>query len=366
MFADSYNTSVLDYQDPILPITTSESEKPNIYYIILDAYARNDILEEYYDFNNQELLSYLADKDFFIAENSQSNYALTVPSLTSSLNMQYLDYVGDRLGKSSDNPFPLIQIIKNNRLIEYLADQGYKIVAFETGYNATEIRSADNYLSVDIYTLTPFQIEIINLTPLRIWLDEFLYGNHRRIILYTYNQLPNVVQTSEPTFVFAHIPSPHSPFVFGPNGEEDYPDMEFSLVGPHGLIEFSGQDEYIRRYRNQVIYINKLLKSTIDQILAQDGRNSIIVVQGDHGPASTLDWGSLDNTHIRERMSILNVYYFPDQNYSNLNPDITPVNTFRVILDQYLGTKLGKIEDRSYFSLGSLYNFVEVEVDPNP
>ena len=61
------------------------------------------------------------------------------------------------------------------------------------------------------------------------------------------------------------------------------------------------------------------------------------------------------------QMSILNAYYFPDQDYSKLNENITPVNTFRVILDQYFGTDIGLVEDRNYFSLmGKPYDFVDV------
>ncbi len=66
-------------------------------------------------------------------------------------------------------------------------------------------------------------------------------------------------------------------------------------------------------------------------------------------------------SNLEERMSILNAYYFPDQDYSKFYPDISPVNTFRVILDQYFGTDLGLLEDRSYFSLMETpYDFIDV------
>ncbi|MFC1923718.1 hypothetical protein ACFLY4_10575 [Chloroflexota bacterium] len=365
MVNDSINASVLDNQDPIQQTNPSEGEKPNIYYIILDGYGRNDIFNKYYEFDNKELLTYLMDNGFYIADESHSNYAHTALSLSSSLNMQYLDYVADQLGRTSNNPFPVIQLIQNSRLEKYLSDQDYTTVGFETGYGSTELKSADKYFSPG-KTLTTFQSELINLTPLRIWLHDFLYDTHRRRILYTFNHLPTAIQSSQPTFVFAHITSPHTPFVFGPNGEKDHPDMEYSIRGPNAFTELAGQDEYIRRYRNQVIYLNILLRAAIDQILSQNGGNAVIVIQADHGPGSMLDWGSVENTNIEERMSILNAYYFPDQDYSNLYPGITPVNSFRVILDQYLGTDLGKLEDRSFFSLmATWYDLIEVEFKPN-
>ena len=121
------------------------------------------------------------------------------------------------------------------------------------------------------------------------------------------------------------------------------------------------QDEYKQRYKDQVIYLNKLIQDTINEILAQPGPSPLIIIQGDHGPGSELNWESIEDSKVDERLSILNAYYFPDQDYSNLYADISPVNTFRVILDQYLGTDLGLLEDRSYFSLMSKpYDFIDV------
>jgi hypothetical protein len=37
-----------------------------------------------------------------------------------------------------------------------------------------------------------------------------------------------------------------------------------------------------------------------------------------------VDWNSPANTNFRERMSILNAYYFPDGDYAALYPGITP------------------------------------------
>ena len=48
-------------------------------------------------------------------------------------------------------------------------------------------------------------------------------------------------------------------------------------------------------------------------------------------------------------MEILNAYYFPDGRES-LYPSITPVNTFRMIFNAYLGTSLEILPDESYYS----------------
>ena len=52
----------------------------------------------------------------------------------------------------------------------------------------------------------------------------------------------------------------------------------------------------------------------------------------------------------RETLPILNAYFLPNGGEKYLYPDITPVNSFRLILDLYFGTDLGLLEDRSYLT----------------
>jgi len=70
---------------------------------------------------------------------------------------------------------------------------------------------------------------------------------------------------------------------------------------------------------------------------------------------------SLEETDVRERMPILNAYYFSDGDYSDLYEDISPVNTFRLILNQYLGTELALLPDKHYFTiLNQPYKFIDI------
>ena len=64
---------------------------PDIYYIILDRYARHDVMLNTYGFDNSEFLSDLTTRGFAIAQCSLSNYNHTDLSLASSLNFEYVD-----------------------------------------------------------------------------------------------------------------------------------------------------------------------------------------------------------------------------------------------------------------------------------
>jgi len=93
----------------------------------------------------------------------------------------------------------------------------------------------------------------------------------------------------------------------------------------------------------------------------RNNNSAVIILQSDHGPGSELDWESKVNTNLAERFSILNAYYFQDGDYSSLDKSITPVNSFRILLDKYFETEYYKVKDRSYFSTYSQpYKFIDV------
>ena len=69
----------------------TQSQPPDIYYIILDAYSRDDVLQDFYQYDNGPFISELEALGFYVARCSRSNYASTRLSLPSSLNMDYID-----------------------------------------------------------------------------------------------------------------------------------------------------------------------------------------------------------------------------------------------------------------------------------
>jgi len=152
--------------------------------------------------------------------------------------------------------------------------------------------------------------------------------------------------------------APHPPFVFQSDGNPALHDVPFSTRdgGPFA----DGGKKYVHGYREQVRFLNTRVIEAIDRILQNSAKPPIIVLQGDHGPGSC--WvPDLDESDPRERVSILNAYYFPDRRYDRLYPEITPVNTFRLILSQYFGSGDALLEDRSYLSNWSHpYRLVDV------
>ncbi|MDA8219173.1 MAG: hypothetical protein M0Z94_16330, partial [Dehalococcoidales bacterium] len=208
--------------------TKKPATLPDIYYIILDGYARADVLAEMYGYDNSAFLDRLEQKGFFIAKNSRSNYPQTHLSLASSLNGVYLDSLADVAGSDSGNRNYLKEMIKDNWVSTFLKSEGYTYVTYSSGYLDDELGAAELYKAP---ALSPnqFQNSLINFTPIA-YLADLQYGWHRDRLLYNFEHLPDATKIDGPVFVVAHILAPHHPFVFGSSGEEIPHDRLFTFA----------------------------------------------------------------------------------------------------------------------------------------
>ena len=309
----------------------------DIYYIILDGYASDATLKNFYGYNNKEFTDYLLSKGFVIASGSHSNYMQTHLSLSSSLNMKYLDVLS---GKASKNPdIPNIMIHKAG-VVSYLKKKGYKFINYSSGWGATRhIPYSD--IEYDYGVTNELYCAFIRSTVLRFIEDKLIYDDQRNRILLTLKGLSNIPSTSGPKFIFAHIVCPHPPFFFGQHGE-------------HLTVLYDNSWTEKQKYKNQLIFINHQVEAMISQILKKPGLFPIIIIQSDHGPASTIknekNWENPNNQMINERTSIINAYYLPSIDNNAIYNTITPVNTFRVIFNIYFNAQYKLLPDMIYFS----------------
>ncbi len=340
-----------------------ERKPPDIYYIILDGYARSDVMKSLFDYDNSGFLERLERKGFYLARRSTANYCQTPLCLSSSLNSSYLDEMVKGLGTDQTE---LAQFIGKNDVVASLRPLGYRFVAFATGFDPTEHPEADIYLSPHVL-VSNFERMLIDMTPIqRIlpsprWEDQFTLARQR--ILYLLDHLPDVARNPAPTFTFAHLLCPHLPFVFGEHGEDvGRRNLVYTLAnGDRNHGRFRAPDDFRSSYRAQAAFITRKIEETIDRLLAESPEPPIIILQSDHGSELYLDFNDVNHTDLHERMSILNAYYFPGRRYEGLYERITPVNSFRVVLNTFFGAKLDLLPDRSFFSTwDDPYKFIDV------
>ncbi len=347
----------------VFPIAPSSRPLPDIYYIILDGYARSDVLRELFDFDNEPFLDRLEQKGFYVARQSTSNYCQTPLSLSSSLNLEYLDDLIKGLGTSQTD---LHELIDRNNLAATLRQLGYQFTTFATGFDPTDVSDSDRYLSPYLH-LTEFQRLLIDRSVLWAFLPETdsrdLFTQARERILFLLDQLPRIAADPHPTFTLAHVVCPHPPFVFGPDGEDiSHRDDRYYLGDGNKFNGMAIKPEiYVNGYRGQVNFINRRIEEVIDQILAGSKEPPIVILQSDHGSGLRLNMQSKEKTDLHERMSILNAYYFPDRDYRELYQQISPVNSMRVMLNTFFGARLKLLPDKSYYSTWSEpYEFMDV------
>lgn len=340
----SIETSIIEpLENPLnyqIPNKTELTYLPNIYYIILDEYTSSEILKKIYDFDNDDFLSKLEERGFLIPEESYTNYATSTLSISSNLNM---DYVDENIIPTFDNKN---ELYNNNQIMRILQSLDYEIVTMSLEFGYPEI--SHYHLCPPALFVNQFHNTLLDISIWQPFAKFFVTAGEpqRDRVNCKFNELANMHNSVDsPYFVFAHIMSPHPPYLFESNGEPHNP--EFLSIGADS---WSDKPAYV----NQLQYVNKKTIETIDKILSNN-QKSIIVVQGDHGTPTLLGggglrWTNVNNDSITERMSIFNAYYLPDFDSDNIVEGITPVNSFRIILNNYFNGNYEILDNVIYFS----------------
>ncbi|MFC1971767.1 hypothetical protein ACFLV0_07620, partial [Chloroflexota bacterium] len=304
---------------------------PDIYLIILDEYAHPDTMKEWYDYDNSKFIKSLEDKGFFVAYNSKTSTGLTQRSIASLLNMGYVDETEDS---------GLFRKNADNKVVNFLKAKGYFYVCYGTHYVfGGEKVDADLYYDfwnriggrTPQYEFVRFLCNSTMVRPFRNHFNEIMGETfYRSITINTLAHLEKkIVGVPGPKFVFAYILPPHEPFVFGPNGERiasvnwsNYKDKQF--------------------YLGQYMFVSDAIQRVVDAILQNSVNAPIIIIQSDHGLRS-----GHPGIEVREDEwhKILNAYYLPSGDKELLYDSISPVNSFRLIFNHYLGADYDLLED---------------------
>ena len=359
----SLTTEELMAHLPPLNLDDATAERPDIYYIILDSYGRDGGLGQ---FDNSEFLQELDRRGFYVASKSTSNYTSTIRAISSLLNMAYLEDLGERTPATDQD---LVDATRRNALVSILRSFGYTYVHLASGFELTDqAPDADIFVTFApagviasdrgiepgtahyAYTASGdslpggrFLHELILTTALRpIASQRFAPGDDEPYgwwaaprTLQMFNFLSAPLNVTGPKFVFAHIVKPHPPATFDRHGNRvDGVAESYAFGDDH---DPSVPNAYI----GQLIYINALVLSMIDDILRNADHEPIIVIASDHGSGGYADpapgfWNAT-----------LAAFHLPNGGNDGMYPSISSVNHFRYILDFYFNLGLGLLEDRT-------------------
>ena len=349
--------------------------KRDIYYIVLDRYARADQLKKVYGYDNEPFLRALEKRGFYVARKAYSNYQRTGHSLASSLNLGFLDHLSTNGGDNSFDWVPLYHMLADFRLNRFLQNEGYSFRFLGNWWEPTRNNAyADENFNAGAWSVAN-----------RVIFDESWFGRAARDFKITsfdrrYRQCNRAKQkfallqsgekngdeSGKPRFTFAHMLVPHPPFVIKADG---------SCMS----VKTAKNRTRAQNYIGQIKYANGQLLKTIDALQKRSGPKPIIILQADEGPwpkpfardeieklgrdvSGGVDWRTVTPDQLREKMGILNAVYMPGLGPEVMPENSTPVNNFRTVLREYFGAPIARLEDRSFIfeSNRRIYKFHDV------
>ena len=311
-------------------IPGASAEKPNVYHIILDEYTDNEILTKKFGYNNEKFLEFLNNNGFYMHDKLFSTFGGTVKELNVILNMEY----PKKIRWMSED----YESLNNNKVMSIFSNQNYSIIETNSMMRWKNFSDVDTKLCYDTnFINSEFLDQVLGKSIIRYFLEKYQQDTRRDTVRCTFDVLNEItLKTDGPKYVFSHVYVPHPPFLFGPNGENVIPDRrEIS-----GLQSWENPQGYV----NQLIYATNEITVVIKNIVKNDP-NAIIIVQGDTGTLTGADISKKTMKEIYQAHSILYAVRIPDVEDSDY---MIPVNTYRIIFNNYFNMNYDYLEYHSY------------------
>jgi hypothetical protein len=350
---------------PLLPATAREAQR-DVLYVIPDRLGRPDVLHDDYGWDATPFVQALEERGFAIASESAANYPKTAHSLAAAWNLQYLDDLVDVVPADAASDLRLLNPLLDEHHLGTIAQElGYEYIHLGSWWAPTARASiaAVNLMRPGLSQFGKVHLDRTVLPSLANLVPFYDYEDYRRYarghVEYGLRQLADLAEpsTDRPRFVVAHLTIPHDPYVF---------DLDGSWV-PEALERSRSEAD---AYRRHVAFTERALLEVFDLWLDRPpSEQPIIVLQPDEGPhparlladPNTFRWVDATSEEQRQKLAILTAIHAPGTAL-RLSPSLTPVNTWRLLFDEYHGTEFGLLADRSfvYTSEVDLYEFTEV------
>ncbi len=314
--------------------------KPPVFYFIFDSYPSDTALSKYLKFNNNEFSSFLKENNFFVTGNAQSLYDTTYYSLCSTLNLDSLAFYTDPKLEEYKKKLLALRQTEETTLLNAFENAGYifrnfsvfdlqnqsSILDFNLPFQLGNVITSTTFFNRIYRTLEPATLlarKKIDIT----FLKEPRSNLIKRDIAKLDKALSKTLQSSSQnnsSFNYFHFMIPHFPSVYNSNG------IENNLKDLYTSTDF---ERSVYFYTEYLKYGNKKIKEIINSIFEKFGQNVIIIIQGDHGYREFAK-----RFPKKIGFSIMNAVYLPGKNYTNFNDTISPINTFKLVLNDQFGT----------------------------
>lgn len=319
----------------------------DVIVVLLDGYPRSDTLASRFSLDNAPFLDALEERGFDISRRSRSNYPLTALTLASMFEMRHIEDMPSLASETgyAEGYRAVSRVLSGPlRAIETFRRHGYEAVGIPAVVNEFRLGAVDTDLdSGDMVQLETVILGKTLLAPVVNWFaPELIHQQQRDRSLKAIAAVEAAVLDPRQQLVFAHLMLPHSPFVFGREGE---PIPQPECVPTCSIFEGpSDKDAWVGQYGDQVLFTNDLLLGMVDSLLA-GGQEPVVILMSDHGARA---WREEDPGEM-----LLNFFAAYTPEAPRLFPDdATPINVFPRLIRQYLDEPVPLLPDRFFLPGG--------------
>ncbi|WP_430895851.1 MULTISPECIES: sulfatase-like hydrolase/transferase [unclassified Paraflavitalea] len=334
--------------DSVVSKLQTQVEKPDLFWIVADEYPSSRVLNEVFHYQNS-LDSSLRNRGFEVFQNVKSAYNYTHYSLTSELDMQYLDELKDGQVISGKDIAKGVRSLNSTNTTTILKSLGYTI-------SNHAIYPIDDTKFKGYQPFPALGVQLLNHQLLyhRLWKDigwlfrGGSFNNRQKLAasvnaevmaidqsyktqLHSWNESLSNRDRNKPTFSALHLYLPHEPFIYNEDG---------SLHLQAGL-QASADTFFVK----QVQYTNNLLEKLVDEIIRHEkNRPFVILIQGDHG----FKFEEKDPLFEKESWSTYLAIYSSNKKSHRMHDGMNLVNTYRNLFSDLFGMDLKPLPSKQY------------------
>jgi hypothetical protein len=352
------DSDVLERAKPLefSPESGQGKAKPNVYFLMTDAYSSAKTLASDFGFDNQKFETSLITRGFRSSEPSYSNYPETKTSLSTVFFLNYLFHPEEPRQTAEFRALTHKVVGGENRVVKMFYDRGYDYIHVYNGY--VKWSNCGPYVTRCIRRAGPFAYDeidnsLLGSTPI-LTLLHGLFGY--MMLTSSFMEISDFTQllpirSDKPFFLFYHILAPHTPYRF---------DADCGKISVGEKISKA-------HYLGQLQCVNKELIRAIDVILQSDP-TAIIVVQSDHGYRSfrqrTLNPLYWSKEEKRTAFSNFSAFLLPNACRNRIYKGLSPVNTFRVVFGCIDAKHYPLLPDSSYMPTWPFDPSAKIEIFP--
>jgi hypothetical protein len=318
----------------------------DIILILLDEHASATTVREVTGFDSRPFEDSLRRLGFTVPRVVHNNYAHTMLSLPSFLNFTHLTALTAELGRQATGSNLPDHLLQSSRSARFLQSEGYEFVFFPSQWwpATRHMELADTEIAV--WPAPSIRQWGSRGLARQVWARTVLSliavgrAEDADFVRRTVAALKSLPTGDRPRFVFAHVLSPHEPYVLDRDCR--------TRVAPRGAVRAA--------YAEQLECIDRMMLDLVRVFLARSKVPPIILLQGDHGTgflgfAKQPSAERVSAAQARERFGAFGAYYLPEGGGREIGDTLTLVNVFPKVFKYYFRTDLPMASDDLFISV---------------